>query len=385
MAIRLRVEHSNHKLVCCVDPESTISDAISSIFKRFNDSHMNGTENHNLVLATSDGEFQYKNEDKVSDVLGENSSVSLISKQKLVDHSKQLTTAVIKQGDVEQDQPTFDPSDYVPAEGFSTRNIRSILSKTLLPNYSIEEQKRRIELAACYRLFDLFDWTDTIYGHLTARANTSEHNFLINAFGLLYSEITASSLVKVSLEGDIIDSGVTGDLFGINKAGYVIHSAIHESRPDVTCVMHCHFRDAAGVSCTKDGLDIDLSQTAQTVGPIVYHDYEGIAVNEEEKKRLVKDLGDANVMILKNHGILTCGKTVSQAFMLMNQLIEACRIQTKAYSNLKHGHESIVQPDKKAAEFSRMIAQKMNPQGVGVKELSAYMRLLDAKDSSFRL
>jgi adducin len=226
-------------------------------------------------------------------------------------------------------------------------------------------------------------WTDTIYNHLTARATSDSHHFLINPFGLLYSEISASSLVKVDVDGTIIHPGVLED-FGINKAGYVIHSAIHEGRPDLKSVMHTHFREGAGISCTKDGL-LPISQTSHTVGEITYHDYEGLAVNTEEKKRLVQDLGNNNIMMLRNHGLITCGKTIPEAFMMMNQLIEASRIQTSATSACLNGKESLIMPSDELMQLTKKLSGNFNKEGTGVKELCAYMRFLDKIDPSYRL
>jgi len=165
-----------------------------------------------------------------------------------------------------------------------------------LSTRSQKEIELRVQLAGAYRLFDIFGWSDLIYNHLTVALDTQEKYFLINPFGLLFSEITASSLVTVDLEGNIIDSGST--TFGINKAGYVIHSAIHKGREDITCVMHCHSTAGVGVACMKEGL-MNMSQNSAIVGPVAYHDYEGLAVNLEERERLVTDLGP-KLKVVKN-------------------------------------------------------------------------------------
>eukprot|EP01080_Neovahlkampfia_damariscottae_P003387 gene3387-5932_t len=200
------------------------------------------------------------------------------------------------------------------------------LSESILSDFSNEEKSTRIQLAACYRLFNKFGWDDTIYGHLTARIPNTNH-FLINPFGLLYNEITASSLVKVDLNGKIIHPGTTG--LSINGAGYVIHSAIHGNRSDIHSVFHCHQFHASAVSCSEF---IPISQTSHTIGAFSHHEYDGIFIDENLQKKLVEDLGNNRIMILRNHGVVTCGSTISESFLLMYNLIEACKIQATASS-----------------------------------------------------
>ena len=177
---------------------------------------------------------------------------------------------------------------------------------------SPEEWRARVDLAACYRLIDTYGMTDLIYNHITARVPGEEDVVLLNLYGLLYKEITASSLVKIHVDGEIIwkpDSD-----YGINKSGYVIHGAIHKARPDVACVLHTHTRAGMAVAAMKCGL-LPLSQTSiRFVGHIGYHDYEGPAVELDERERLVRDLGPHDALIMRNHGLLTCGATVQQAF-----------------------------------------------------------------------
>src|SRR4051795_7587491 len=179
------------------------------------------------------------------------------------------------------------------------------------------EWQARVELAACYRLVDQYEMTDLIYNHITARIPGTEH-LLINLYGLLYREITASSLVKIDVEGNIIAKPDTD--YGINKSGYVIHGAIHRARPDVRCVIHTHTRAGMAVAALKCGL-LPSSQTSiRFEGHIGYHDYEGPAVEREEQERLVRDLGSHNALILRSHGLLTCGPSIPEAFNLMYQL-----------------------------------------------------------------
>ena len=194
---------------------------------------------------------------------------------------------------------------------------------------SAGEWRARVELAALYRLVGHFRWTDTIYTHISMRV-PGEETFLINPFGYLYEEVTASSLVKLDGEGAVLDDPVG---LGINKPGYVIHGAIHNARHDVQCVIHTHTRAGAGVSAQEEGL-LPISQHAALfMGRIGYHDFEGIAVRTEEQERLVRNLGNHQVMILRNHGLLATGRSAGEAFVLLHMLERACEIQVAAVSN----------------------------------------------------
>ncbi|TYK64423.1 class II aldolase/adducin family protein [Colwellia echini] len=188
---------------------------------------------------------------------------------------------------------------------------------------SPEEWQVRVDLAACYRLLQLHGWDDLIHTHVSARIPNSEH-LLINAFGMAFEEITASNLVKIDIDGNIIDKDSP---FEINPAGFTIHSAVHEARHEDLCALHVHTNDTIAVASVEDGL-LPLSQYSMfALASMSYHDYEGLAVNAEEKLRLQDDLGDANFMLLRNHGALTMGKTIGDAFMHMYDLTRACQIQ----------------------------------------------------------
>lgn len=199
---------------------------------------------------------------------------------------------------------------------------------TLQHSVSPQEWQMRVDLAACYRLVAMYGWDDLVFTHISARVPGPEHHFLINPYGFLFEEITASSLVKVDLQGcKVMDSP-----HEINPAGFTIHSAIHEAREDANCVIHLHTIDGVAVSTQKDGL-LPISQNSLfPVSGLSYHDYEGIALNPEEKVRLVADLGNTKSMILRNHGLLTCDRTVSDAFLRMFFLQRSCEIQIKAQS-----------------------------------------------------
>jgi ribulose-5-phosphate 4-epimerase/fuculose-1-phosphate aldolase len=191
---------------------------------------------------------------------------------------------------------------------------------------SAEEWQLRVELAACYRLVALYGWTDLVFTHISARVPGPEHHFLINPYGLMFDEITASSLVKVDQDcNKIIDSP-----FPVNPAGFTIHSCIHQGREDVGCVLHTHSRAGVAVSAQKCGL-LPISQQSTFILPqLAYHDYEGLAVRDDEKPRLQTDLGRKNFLMLRNHGLLVVGKDVPDAFLNMYFFEAACRIQIDA-------------------------------------------------------
>src|SRR5580658_4185695 len=200
--------------------------------------------------------------------------------------------------------------------------------KSIRSDVSEQEWQARLDLAACYRLVDAYGMTDLIYNHITARIPGTDDHLLINLYGLTYREITASSLAKIDLEGNIIWKPATD--YGINKSGYVIHGAIHAARSDVACIIHTHTRAGMAVAAMACGL-LPLSQTSMRfVGHIGYHDYEGPAIDLAERERLVRDLGPHDAMIMYNHGLLTCGATIQQAFNTMYQLEMSCRAQVDA-------------------------------------------------------
>jgi ribulose-5-phosphate 4-epimerase/fuculose-1-phosphate aldolase len=194
---------------------------------------------------------------------------------------------------------------------------------------SAEEWQMRVDLAACYRMVAQNGWDDLIFTHISARVPGPEHHFLINPYGMLFEEITASSLVKVDLNGE----KVMESEFDINPAGFVIHSAVHEAREDALCVMHLHTAAGIAVSACKEGLLPLSQQSLFALSSLSYHDYEGVALNMDEKKRLVADLGHTNFMILRNHGLLTCAETIADAFLYMYMLQVSCDIQLKAQSS----------------------------------------------------
>src|SRR5689334_21240138 len=237
------------------------------------------------------------------------------------------------------------------------------------------EWQARIDLAACYRLAALAGWDDLIYTHISARVPGPEHHFLINPFGLSFDEITASRLVKIDLDGTII-----GDTpHGVNKAGFVIHSAIHEARPDLTCVMHLHTEAGMALSMLKDGL-LPLSQHAMRFyGRIGCHDYEVIALDEDEKKRLVADLGPHRALVLRNHGFLTAGGSVAETYVLMFYLEKATLVQLLTMAT---GAPLALPPDAVGTLTARQFEGDTLP--AAQREWPALLRRLDREDPSYR-
>ncbi len=238
-----------------------------------------------------------------------------------------------------------------------------------------EEWQARVDLAACYRLMDRFNMTDLIYNHITLRIPGTE-SLLINLYGMLYREITASSLVKIDVEGEVIWKPDTD--YGTNKSGYVIHGAIHKARPEVKAIIHSHTRAGIAVSSMKCGL-LPMSQTSMRfVGHIGYHDYEGPAVDLDERERLVRDLAGHGAMILRNHGLLTCGPSVAQAFNTMYNLELSCRSQVDAMAART---ELTLPPPEVLAHTSNMY-QPGTRRPYGELEWHAMRRLLDAEPAN---
>ena len=240
---------------------------------------------------------------------------------------------------------------------------------------SAEEWAVRVDLAACYRLIAFHGWDDLIFTHISARV-PGTHDFLINPYGLMFDEITASSLVRVDLEGN----KTLPSAYEINPAGYTIHSAIHEAREDAGCVLHVHTMEGIAVSCQKAGL-LPISQQASiVVQSLAYHEYEGIALNPAEKARLQSHLGSARNLMLRNHGLLTVGRTVPDAFLAMYTFQRACEIQVLAQGN---GAELLQIPQSvldTVPEYSRAVMK-----GAGSSlTWPALLRKMDKVDPAFR-
>lgn len=198
-------------------------------------------------------------------------------------------------------------------------------------DHAAAEWALRVDLAAAYRLIALFGWDDLIFTHLTARVPGPEHHFLINPYGMGFAEITASSLVKVGLDGQPIGESA----YPVNPAGFVIHSAVHAAREDALCVMHTHSLNGVAVSAQKDGVLAISQQSLFVLAALGYHDYEGVALNDAEKPRLVDDLGRNTFLMLRNHGLLTVGASVADAFLAMYIFEAACAIQVRALAGAR--------------------------------------------------
>lgn len=240
---------------------------------------------------------------------------------------------------------------------------------------SPEEWQLRVDLAACYRLVALYGWSDLVFTHISARLPGPEHHFLINPYGLMFDEITASSLVKVDMQcNKLMDSP-----FPVNPAGFVIHSAVHEAREDVQCVLHTHTRAGVAVSAQKNGVLPISQQSTFVLASLAYHDYEGVAFRPDEKPRLQADLGAANFLMLRNHGLLTCGPTIADAFLAMYTFEAACKIQIDAQAG---GELTEVDP-----RIVQGVAEAMKVQtgGLGGQFVwPALLRRLDRTDPGYR-
>ncbi len=245
---------------------------------------------------------------------------------------------------------------------------------------SPEEWQMRVDLAAAYRLVDLYGWSDLLGTHLSARVPGPGHHFLINPFGLMFDEITASSLVKVDQEGNILSQTD----YGINPAGFVIHGAIHMARPEVACVIHTHTRAGVGVATQKDGLLPITQHAMHVIAQTGYHDYQGIATDLAERESLVADLGDNNVLILRNHGLLTVGRTVGEAFMWMYRAERACYMQLSVQ---QAGAEISPIPEevqRTTIERNRFNNSEKGYRPIGKVEWPALRRKLDRTDASYK-
>lgn len=248
---------------------------------------------------------------------------------------------------------------------------------SLRARVSEAEWQARVDCAACYRLVALFGMNDLVYNHISVRVPGEEDRFLINPYGYAYEEITASSLVKVDLDGNVVLDSGTG--YGINRAGFVIHSAIHRARPDVACVIHTHSPAGMAVSALKCGL-LPLTQNAMFFAGIGYHDYEGPAVDLAEQERLVRDLGENSAMILRNHGLLTAGATVCEAFVTMHWLERACQAQLAAMAC----NTELNFPDPKTVALTNDRYRPGQRRKITELEWPALLRMLDRRDPSYR-
>jgi ribulose-5-phosphate 4-epimerase/fuculose-1-phosphate aldolase len=236
------------------------------------------------------------------------------------------------------------------------------------------EQEARVQLAACYRIFDFLGWTEMIFNHITLRVPGTERIFLINPFGLHYREVTASNLVAIDVRGN----RVRPTPYTVNRAGFVIHSAIHEAIDAAHCVMHTHTTTGMAVSCLKDGLSPNTFNGAQLYGRVAYHEFEGVTVEAGEQERLVRSLGDKQALILRNHGLLAWGPSVQEAFMLLWTMQRACDVQIAAAA------AGQMNPVSESA-----IEQSVRESGPGEKQIcdmvfDALVRRIEALDPDYK-
>jgi ribulose-5-phosphate 4-epimerase/fuculose-1-phosphate aldolase len=245
---------------------------------------------------------------------------------------------------------------------------------SLKSRVSPDEWKVRVDLAATYRLVAHYGWDDMIFTHISARVPGPEHHFLINPYGLMFDEITASSLVKIDLNGNKLEESP----FPVNPAGFTIHSAVHSACDEAHCVIHLHTTDGCAVAAQEEGL-LPLTQHAMVIGDdVAYHDYEGIALDLDERERLVKDMGGKHLMLLRNHGTLSVGKTCADAFLRIYYLERACSMQVKALTaKINKANQGV---EHKTADQSG----KAFDGPVGAMAWPALLRMLDRKDPSYR-
>lgn len=256
-------------------------------------------------------------------------------------------------------------------------DLSQVRVQSLRGKVSPVEWQMRVDIAACYRLVALFGMNDLVYNHISGRVPGEEGHFLINPYGFAYEEVTASSLIKIDFDGKLVLDSGTG--YGVNLAGFVIHSAVHRARADVGCVIHTHSPAGMAVSALKCGL-LPLTQNAMFFGRIGYHDYEGPAVDLDEQQRLVRDLGGSSAMILRNHGLLTAGATVCEAFVVMHWLEKACQAQLQAMAC----NTELNMPDPKTVAVTNDRYKPGQRRRITELEWPAMLRMLDRRDASFR-
>lgn len=245
---------------------------------------------------------------------------------------------------------------------------------------SDEEWQLRVDLAACYRLVALYGWSDLVFTHISAKLPASvaggQQQFLINPYGLMFDEICASSLVKVDMQCNKLSDSP----HSVNPAGFVIHSAVHEARPEAGCVLHTHTRTGVAVSAQKRGILAVSQQSTFVLASLAYHDYEGVAFRDDERPRLQADLGDANFLVLRNHGLLTLGRTIADAFLSMYTFENACRIQIDAQS----GGGELIEVDPRIVAGTREALRVQTGGLGGAFAWPALLRRLDRIDPGYR-
>lgn len=239
------------------------------------------------------------------------------------------------------------------------------------------EKDLRIQLAACYRIFAFLGWDELIYNHITTRIPNTDGHFLINPYGLHYSEVTASNLIKVDINAQVLEETP----FRPNPAGMVIHSAIHAAREDAHCIAHTHTDAGSAVACSAQGLRHDNFYSVLLHGQVAYHDFEGITVNPEEKSRLVENIGDKHHLILRNHGLLACGRNVPEMFANMWLLQRACEIQWACDTS---GQRTTPIAEEIAARSAKLLEIQLGGSDMGQLEFAMMQRRIDQLDPTYR-
>lgn len=242
------------------------------------------------------------------------------------------------------------------------------------------EKDIRIQLAACYRIFDYMGWSEMIYNHITVKVPDSDNHFLINPYGLHYKEVTASNLVKVDINGQIVED----TQYPVNPAGMLIHSAIHGARDDAHCIGHIHSTAGMTVACQQEGLRIDNFYSVLLHNKIAYHDFQGITVVDGEKEDLLASLGDKNLLILRSHGLLACGQTIAEMFFNMTAIQRSCEIQVSVDQTGRPIVPVSIDIAEKTEQLLELQMASMGGKAVGELEFAAMQRLVDREDDSYR-
>jgi len=242
------------------------------------------------------------------------------------------------------------------------------------------EKDIRIQLAACYRIFDYMGWSEMIYNHITVKVPGSEGHFLINPYGLHYKEVTASNLVKVDINGAIVEASD----YPVNPAGMLIHSAIHGARDDAHCIGHIHSTAGMTVACQQEGLRIDNFYSVLLHKQIAYHDFQGITVVDGEKEDLIASLGTKNLLILRSHGLLSCGRTIAEMFFNMVALQRSCEIQVSVDQTGRPIVPISMEVAEKTEQLLTLQMKGMGDAAPGDLEFAAMQRLVDREDDSYR-
>ena len=242
---------------------------------------------------------------------------------------------------------------------------------------TVTETELRKQLAACYRIFDYMGWSEMIYNHITVKIPGDDEHFLINPYGLHYTEVKASNLVKVDIEGNKVEDSP----YAVNPAGLVIHTAIHAARPDIHCIAHTHTTEGMAVACSQEGLRTDNFYSALLNNRIAYHDFEGITVMDDEKPRLVKSLGNKNILILRNHGLLVGGRSIPEAFQTMWGLQRACEVQVATDAT---GKTPIPINDEVLAKTAQLLNLQAMGGPAGGLEFDALTRVITKIDPSYK-